>query len=101
MVTALIGAANSMEVTWVAMAMTEGDRIASKEAQQHGNGLLQSPQQGHKMQLLYVAIPKTAYRKHYEQICNTLLWFLQHYMYDPNVDSTFVCTILNDWVNGH
>src|SRR5260370_16267364 len=49
MVTALIGAANSMEVTWVAMAMTEGDRIASKEAQQHGNGLPQSPHHGHNI----------------------------------------------------
>jgi len=101
MVTALIGAANSMEVTWVAMAMTEGDRIASKEAQQHGNGLLQSPQQGHKMQLRYVAIPKTAYRKHYEQICNTVLWFLQHYLYDPTGDSTFAHKIQDAWENGY
>src|SRR6266478_926119 len=101
MVTALIGAANSMEVTWVAMAMTEGDRIASKEAQQHGNGLLQSPQQGHKMQLRYVAIPKTAYRKHYEQICNTLLWFLQHYLYDATGDSTFARKIQDAWENGY
>src|SRR6266436_3211987 len=101
MVTALIGAANSMEVTWVAMAMTEGDRIASKEAQQHGNGLLQPPQQGHKMQLRYVAIPKTAYRKHYEQICNTLLWFLQHYLYDATGDSTFARKIQDAWENGY
>src|SRR5437868_9885825 len=34
MVTALIDAGNRMEVTWVAMAMTEGDRVALKEAQQ-------------------------------------------------------------------
>src|SRR5260221_13906678 len=67
-VTALIGAANSMEVTWAAIAMTEGDRLASKEAQQHWNGLLQAPQQGHKMQVRYVAIPKADYRKHYERI---------------------------------
>jgi len=100
-VTALIGAANSMEVTWVAMAMTEGDRIASKEAQQRGNGLLQSPQQGQKMQLRYVVIPKTAYRKHYEQICNTLLWFLQHYLYDPSGDSTFARKIQDAWENGY
>src|SRR5258706_13038262 len=51
MVTALIGAANSMEVTWVSMAMTEGDRITSKEWQQHSNGLLQTPQQEHKKEV--------------------------------------------------
>src|SRR6266851_7385946 len=66
MVTALIDAGNRMEVTWVAMAMTEGDRVALKEAQQLNEGLLQSPLRGQKMQLRYVAIPKTAYRKHYE-----------------------------------
>src|SRR5947207_3942593 len=77
MVTALIDAGNRMEVTWVAMAMTEGDRIALKEAQQNG-GLLQSPLRGQKMQLRYVAIPKSAYRKHYEKISNHFLWFLQH-----------------------
>src|SRR6266699_4469580 len=52
MVTALIGAANRLEVTWVAMAMTEGDRIASREAQQN-DGLLHSPLRGQKMQLRY------------------------------------------------
>src|SRR2546421_10964598 len=82
MVTALIDAGNRMEVIWVAMAMTEGDRIALKEAQQNG-GLLQSPLRGQKMQLRYVAISKNAYRKHYEKISNQFLWFLQHYMYNP------------------
>ena len=36
MVTALIDAGNRMEVTWVAMAMTEGDRVAIKAAQHAG-----------------------------------------------------------------
>src|SRR5437879_105319 len=67
MVTALMGAGNRMDVTWVAMAMTEGDRIALKQAQQNA-GLLQSPLPGQKMQLRYVAISKPAYRKHYDQI---------------------------------
>ena len=88
MITALIGAANRLDVTWVAMAMTEGDRVAIREAQQNNDGLLQSPFRGQKLQLRYVSIPKPAYRKHYEQICNTLLWFLQHYLYDPTDDST-------------
>ena len=64
MVTALIDAGNSMEVTWVAMAMTEGDRIAQKEAQKNNDGLMQSPLRGQKMQLRYVSVSKAAYRKH-------------------------------------
>src|SRR6266581_9203480 len=56
-VTALMGAAKHMDVTWVAMAMTEGDRIAIKDAQQQG-GVLRSPLHGPNMQLRYVAIPR-------------------------------------------
>src|SRR5690242_17728147 len=48
-VTALIDAGNTMEVTWVAMAMTEGDRRALKEAQQKNNGLMPSPLRGQNM----------------------------------------------------
>jgi trehalose 6-phosphate synthase len=101
MVTALISAANRLDVTWVAMAMTEGDRVALREAQQLDDGLLQSPLRGPKLQLRYVAIPKSAYRKHYEQICNTLLWFLQHYLYDPTVDSTSTSKLQDAWENGY
>jgi trehalose 6-phosphate synthase len=101
MVTALIDAGNRMEVTWVAMAMTEGDRVALKEAQQHG-GLLQSPLRGQKMQLRYVAISKSAYRKHYEKISNELLWFLQHYLYDPTQEAMISEKPLQDaWENGY
>lgn len=101
MVTALIDAGNRMEVTWVAMAMTEGDRIALRDAQQHNGGLLSSPLRGQKMQLRYVAIPKAAYRKHYEKISNQLLWFLQHYLYDPTQESNSTRTIQDDWTNGY
>jgi trehalose 6-phosphate synthase len=101
MVTALLGAANQMEVTWVAMAMTEADRLAIREAQQQNNGLLQPPLRGYKMQLRYVAIPKAAYRKHYEQICNKLLWFLQHYLYDPTDSSTSAQKLQDAWENGY
>lgn len=101
MVTALIDAGNRMEVTWVAMAMTEGDRVALREAQQHNGGLLQSPLRGQKMQLRYVAVSKTAYRKHYEKISNQLLWFLQHYLHDPIDDSSSARQLQDDWVNGY
>src|SRR5947209_20410148 len=57
MVTALIDTGNSMEVTWVAMAMTEGDRVALHQVQQNG-GLLPSPVRSQKMQLHYVAVTR-------------------------------------------
>lgn len=100
MVTALIDAGSRMEVTWVAMAMTEGDRLAQKEAQQH-DGLLQSPIRGQKMRIRYVAIAKNAYRKHYEVISNQVLWFLQHYLYDAAENSSAARRLQDAWTNGY
>jgi len=101
MVTALIDAGNRMEVTWVAMAMTEGDRQALKEAQLDGDGLLESPLNGQNMQLRYVAVSKTAYRKHYEVFSNQVLWFLQHYLYNPDENSAVTRRIQDAWTNGY
>lgn len=36
-ITALIDAGRQMEMSWVAMAMTEGDRLAVQQAQEEGN----------------------------------------------------------------
>jgi trehalose 6-phosphate synthase len=99
MVTALIDTGNRMEVTWVALAMTEGDRRALNEARQNG-GVFSSPLRGQNMQLHYVAVPKTVYQKHYEKISNRVLWFLQHYMYDPGADST-ARWLQDAWANGY
>jgi trehalose 6-phosphate synthase len=99
-VTALIDAGSHMETTWVAMTMTEGDRIAAKQAQQDG-GLLQSPIRGQNMHLHYVPIAKAAYRKHYDKISNELLWFLQHYMYDPIQNQHSISQLQDAWANGY
>jgi trehalose 6-phosphate synthase len=101
MVTALIDAGNRMEVSWVAMTMTDGDRLAVKEAQENNGGLLQSPIPGQKMQLRYVSVTKEAYRKYYEKISNELLWFLQHYMYDPTQDSSSATQLQSNWEDGY
>ncbi len=100
MVTALIDAGSRMEVTWVAMAMTEGDRVAVKKAEQN-HEMLQSPISGQNMQLRYVTVSKDVYRKYYERISNELLWFLQHYMYDPTQDSLFASQIQDAWEHGY
>ncbi|MGH2482576.1 MAG: trehalose-6-phosphate synthase, partial [Ktedonobacteraceae bacterium] len=99
-ITALIDAGSQMEMSWVAMAMSEGDRLAIKEAQQQG-GHLPAPAHGQKIHLRYVAISKTAYRKHYEQISNQLLWFLQHYLYNPSEDSRAAKKMQDAWENGY
>jgi trehalose 6-phosphate synthase len=77
------------EFTWVSSAMGEGDRVASN----NGRGpSLKSPLPGHKINLRYVVTPRRVYHKYYNIVCNPLLWFLQHYLwnppYNPNIDSS-------------
>ncbi|SRR5258708_4986249 len=97
LVTALLEIGNRLYVTWVAMAMTEGDRVALTQARQH-RGLLLSPLLSQQMQLRYVAVPKSVYAKYYEQISNRILWFLQHYMHNPGAAARW----LHDaWTNGY
>ncbi len=99
LVTALLETGNRMEVTWVAMAMTEGDRVALTEARQHG-GQLPSPLRSQKMQLRYVAVPKSVYKKYYEQISNRILWFLQHSMHNPSAAAP-ARWLQDAWTNGY
>jgi trehalose 6-phosphate synthase len=97
-VTALIGAVHSMDATWVALAMTEGDRKALQQAQ---DGLLPSPLPDQHMQLRYVTVPKTVYRRYYDVISNQVLWFLQHYLLDYNSSSLTSEQTRNAWDNGY
>ena len=97
-VTALSSLTQNVKFTWVASAMGEGDRIVSN----NGEGPhIKSPLPGHKINLRYVVTPRRVYHKYYNVFCNPLLWFLQHYMwnppYNPNVDA-----IVHDaWSEGY
>jgi len=97
-VTALIDAGRQVEMSWVAMAMSEGDRLALQGAVQ---GRLPSPLAGQKMHLHYVEISRQAYRKYYERISNQLLWFLQHYLYNPTESSRVIKRFQDAWETGY
>ena len=97
-VTALLAADSHRETTWVALAMTKGDRLAVQHARQDG-GPLPSPLPGQSMHLHYVAIPAAAYRKYSEQISNHLLWFFHHYLPVPRWDAAG--RLQEAWTNGY
>ncbi len=97
-VTALLGAVKQREVTWVALAMTEGDRLALKQAH---HGLLPSPLSDQPLQLRYIALPKAVYRKYYDIISNQILWFLQHYLLDRYEVSLSAEQMQDAWEHGY
>ena len=96
--TALNPLANTGNITWISSAMGEGDRLISNQGK---NSRMKSPLQNHKIDLRFIVTPRRVYHKYYNVICNPLLWFLQHYMwnplYNPNVDSN----IHDAWTNGY
>src|SRR2546426_11212762 len=59
MVTALMAAARFLPATWVASAMTEGDRRAAERA--NGN-LLRVPD--HEVFVRFVTVPQSVYQRH-------------------------------------
>jgi trehalose 6-phosphate synthase len=97
-VTALSLLAQRSEFTWVASAMGEGDRIISN----NGRGPhLKSPLPGHKINLRYVVTPRRVYHKYYNVFCNPLLWFLQHYMWNPPYNPNVDASIHDAWRDGY
>jgi trehalose 6-phosphate synthase len=96
-VTALLDALGTIDTTWVALAMTEGDRKAAQQA--HGD--IESPLPGKKLRLCYMTVPKKVYQNHYEVVSNQLLWFAQHYMLDNPENFPTVEQFLVAWEQGY
>ena len=97
-VTAFNTLSQMVEFTWVASAMGEGDRVVS------GNGQslrLKSTLPGHKINLRYVVTPRRVYHKYYNVICNPLLWFLQHYMWNPPYNPNVDASVHDAWNGGY
>ena len=90
--------AQSFPFTWVSNAMGEGDRQVSARSV----GLsVKSPVPGHEISLRYVVTPRRAYHKYYNVICNPLLWFLQHYLWNPPYNPTVDASIHDAWETGY
>ena len=97
-VTALSTLAQSVEFTWVASAMGEGDRATAKSSE---GRKLRSPLPGHKINLRYVVSPRRTYHKYYNIFCNPLLWFLHHYMWNPPYNPNVDASVHDAWQTGY
>ena len=97
-VTALSSLSRYVEVEWIASAMGEGDRQASRGAEE---GRLKVPLAEESLYLRFVVTPRNVYHKYYSVVCNPIIWFLQHYMWNtprsPNIDSM----VYDAWEKGY
>jgi len=78
--------------TWVAAAISDGDRVAARRAARSGHrrriDLLSGP-----VQLRSLVLDPREYQAYYNRVSNRTIWFLQHYLFDvprhPRFDRTF------------
>jgi trehalose 6-phosphate synthase len=88
LVTALRSLVTQHDVTWIASAMSDEDRVVAAEA--GGEAFDETARDGSPYRLRFVASDPSAYDWHYNVIANPTLWFLQHYLWDlahsPQVD---------------
>ncbi len=74
LVTALSGVFFRDDTTWVAAAMTDGDREVAAE------GYELDPDSHQRVR--FVVIPPDDTTRYYNQMANRILWFLHHYLWD-------------------
>jgi trehalose 6-phosphate synthase len=88
LVTALRSLVEHQDVTWIASAMSDEDRLVAEEAA--GEAVEETARGGAPYRLHLVAHDPAAYDWYYNVISNPMLWFIQHYLWGlasaPDVD---------------
>lgn len=92
MVAALGPALAGQGGTWVAAAITEGDRVAARRVARSGRVRQVQLAQG-PVWLRSLVLDPRQYQNYYNRVSNRTLWFLQHYLFDvprhPRFDRGF------------
>jgi trehalose 6-phosphate synthase len=94
LVTALGAVSRFAELTWVASAMTDGDRDVARVKQAASAA-------GEGLRVRFVAIPPKTYQQYYNVICNSHLWFLQHYMWNTPRSPNISRSVYEAWEQGY
>ena len=99
LVTALRSLVARHEVTWIASAMSDEDRVVA--AERGGAAADETARDGSPYRIRLVAADPAAYDRYYNVVANPTLWFLQHYMwglpYAPDLD----LGLHNAWFDGY
>jgi trehalose 6-phosphate synthase len=92
MVAALGPALAGQAGTWVAAAITEGDRVAARRVARSGRLRTVELAQG-TVRLRSLVFDPRQYQGYYNRVSNRTVWFLHHYLFDvsrhPRFDNSF------------
>ena len=70
-----------LRLTWVASALTDGDRRVAADAA--AGGTIPSTLEESALEARFVSVPPAVFQRFYYTFANPLLWFLQHYRCGP------------------
>jgi len=115
LVTALAELGRHAPVTWIAAALTEGDRIAARhldpaaerrDGERRGLGrrvdaLVDEVLPGQDLGLVYVPLDPDVFDRFYRVIANPFLWFIQHRMYAPAYGPNVDAALIDAWRRGY
>ncbi len=97
-VTAMSTALTATDAVWISTARTREDaRIAHETSHQR----LGMPPERPQYWVKYITPESTEYQQYYNVISNSLLWPLQHYLFDVTRKPTVDETVHEAWVNGY
>jgi trehalose 6-phosphate synthase len=97
-VTALSAVSRFADVTWIASAMSDGDRVASERGE---GGRIRVLSDDENLYVRFVVTPRNVYQRFYSVFCNPLLWFIQHYMWNTPRTPNISKTIYDAWESGY
>jgi len=97
LVTALGQVGRHVPVTWIAAAMSEGDRRAAADPK-----LLRQAAGGDQtIRFRFAAVERSVYEQAYNVIANPFLWFLQHQMWNLPERPVIDAGIMRAWERGY
>jgi trehalose 6-phosphate synthase len=96
LVTALSRVGSYVPVTWLAAAMTEGDRRAAADPR-----LIERSVPGDDVRLRFAAVERPVFEAAYNVIANPLLWFLQHQMWNLPERPLIDAGVMRAWTRGY
>jgi trehalose 6-phosphate synthase len=84
--------------TWIASAMTEGDVVVARKFLEHRVPI---PEENPKFFVPFCCVDRASYEDYYSVISNPLLWFVQHYMWNPPYTPEIDDNIHRAWHDGY
>jgi trehalose 6-phosphate synthase len=99
LVTALRSLIARHEVTWIASAMSDEDRVVA--AEHGGEAAAETARDGSSYRIRLVAADRSAYDWYYNVVANPTLWFLQHYMWGLPYAPDFDLGLHTAWFSGY